>query len=366
MQKEIETILQNLISFQTVKGNRKEIQKAFSYIASLFVGLPIQRKVFTHNNMESYLFFFKGNSWKNPHILLNGHIDVVPSKEKDAFIPRRRGTKIYGRGSSDMKGPLAAFLMTMRELAKSSRFSQVALLIASDEETGGGDGAGYVARKIRPQFVIDGDSGKQNPVSILTKTRGALWIELIFRGKSAHGARPWLGDNAVLKAMKSIEKIQRFVGKGRSGAWKSSMNLSWIETANRTPNIVPDLAKVVMDIRYTEALARNVSQLMRKIKFLLPGARVRIINESELYVTNEKSAFVVSLKKIIKEVSGQIPALSFDEGSNDGRYFAKLGIPVVVLGAGGGNRHGDQEWVDSRNIGLLEKILLKFIYEFTR
>lgn len=358
-------ILQKLISFKTVKGNTKEIRKAFSYIASLFIGLPIQKKVFKKNNSESHLFFFRGNSRKNPEVLLSGHIDVVPSKEKKSFIPRRNGTKIYGRGSSDMKGPLAAFITVMQKMAMLSPSPQVVLLVTSDEETGGSDGVGHVVKKVRPRFVIDGDSGKQDPLVILTKTRGAAWVELAFRGKSAHGARPWLGDNAVEKAMRGIQKIKKFVGRGSPGVWKNSINLSWIETSNRTPNIVPDNARAVLDIRYTQALAKDGNSLLLKIKSLLPGVGVRILNESSLYVTNERSDYVKRLKAAVKKVSGKHPSLSFDEGSNDGRYFAKLGIPVVVIGAGGGDRHGDQEWVDSKNIELLGKILMEFLYGFT-
>lgn len=358
-----QNILRKLISFRTVTGNGEEVQKAYQYITSLFFGLPVETKVFQRNGIYSQITFFRGNSWMNPVVLLNAHIDVVPSQNASAFVSRREGTKLYGRGASDMKGPLTAFLLTMEELAALPKPSQAALLITADEEVGGEYGAGYMATAvgIKPKFVINGDGAQRDPSVILTKARGAAWIGLTAKGKSAHGARPWLGENAVDKVIAATEKIKRLIGDIEAGAWKSTANLSWVETPNRTPNMVPDFARAVLDIRFTEELAQNAHELVSRLQLFTPEVSISLLEASNLFVTNIQDNFVQRFQKAVEAITNKKTIFGFDEGSNDGRYFAETGIPVVVTGAGGGNRHGDNEWVDLKNIFLLKEILVRFL-----
>ena len=358
----LQSIVQKLVSFRTVTGERKEVEKAYRYIQSLYRGLPVQVKKFTRNGFTSQILFFKSSGWRKPKVLLNAHIDVVPSQAKGVFQPKVSQGKLYARGASDMKGPLAAFLVAMREAVSLPSLPSVALLITSEEETGGENGAEYAveALHMRPQFVINGD-GAHNPWVVLTKARGVLWVELVARGKSAHGARPWLGENAVEKAMKAIERIQAFIGPGKPSIWKTSVNLSWIEAPNRTANMVPDMARAVLDIRFTDDLAKTPEELLARLQKIVPQVKLSIVKKAPLVLTDEKNRFVQDFSKTVKRVTNQKVVYGFDEGATDARFFAEKNIPAVVIGAGGGDRHGDKEWVSLKNVHLVKDIVMQFL-----
>ena len=138
-------------------------------------------------------------------LIYNGHVDVV-SGQPNQFKPETKGGKLYGRGSIDMKAGVSAMMNAVVDLQnKDLGNTSVQLQLVTDEEIGGIHCASYLTDNgYLGDFVI---CGEPTQLGIGYKAKGILQADLHFTGKSAHGSRPWEGDNAIVKAYKSFEAI---------------------------------------------------------------------------------------------------------------------------------------------------------------
>lgn len=359
----MQELLEKLVSFKSTENNPEEIQNGLTYIASLFDSLKYDVVWYEKNGKYSLLISFKGHDGLNPKFLLNGHFDVVPAESNDQYAMKVEGGMAYGRGTLDMKGMVAVLLEVMLELGKRESKPNVAVLLNGDEEIGGSDGAGYLVREInmRPGFVICPDAGYEGNFEIVTKEKGIAWVEIRSIGKSAHGAFLWKGDNALEKLIRAVEKIKQWIGPVEPEAWKTTVNFSMLTVPNKTPNKVPGEATALLDIRFTEQIARTAQELTKKIKDLVPEVEVTLKESGSLLFVEEDNATVKSFKKIAQEVLGDEVSFAFEHGATDLRYFGEVGIPGVLFGAKGQNMHAAGEWVDLQSLENNKKILLTFL-----
>ena len=184
-----------------------------------------------------------------PTVVLHGHLDVVPGLGEQ-FDPAVDGDRLYGRGAYDMKGALAAMLLTTAAMRDQDGV-RVRLGIVGDEESEeeaerGSDhlvDSGFVG-----DFAI---TGEPTDLQIGVEAKGVLALRLEVSGVAAHGATPWLGDNAVLKAhdvFRSIESLP-FARHSSELFDRPSINLGRILGGDAL-NKVPDRCAIDVDIRY--------------------------------------------------------------------------------------------------------------------
>ena len=161
-------------------------------------------------------------------LIFNGHLDVVPAGDPHQwtyppFQAKVANGRIYGRGSSDMKGGIASFIQAISLIDRSGiplDSGTLVLHLVSDEESHGHQGMGFLSRKgvIRGDAALVGEPTDLHPV---IAQKGALWLKISTFGKSAHGSTPHLGENAiekmpaVIEALKSLpmEKDHPLLGK---------------------------------------------------------------------------------------------------------------------------------------------------------
>ncbi len=184
-----------------------------------------------------------------PTVVLHGHLDVVPGRPGQ-FDPRLEGDRLYGRGSYDMKGALAAMLLTTATMRDQDRV-RVRLGIVGDEESEeeaerGSDhlvDSGFVG-----DFAI---TGEPTDLHIGVEAKGVLALRLEVSGTAAHGATPWLGDNAVLNALDVFRSIESLPFARHSSELfdRPSINLGRIWGGDAL-NKVPDRCVIDVDIRY--------------------------------------------------------------------------------------------------------------------
>jgi len=355
-------LFKKLVSFKTSAGNSKEIKKGFEYISSLFDKQKFENKLLEKNGKYSLSISFKGKDSLRPKILLNGHFDVVPAENKEDYKIRVEDKIAYGRGAADMKGMIVVLIEVMRELGKMDNPPNVALLLNGDEEMGGENGAGYVVGELgmKPEFLLCAD-GTHEEQEIIIKHKGGVWLELVAQGKDAHAAYLWKGENAIEKLLKAIGKIKEFVGPMEAEAWKSTLNISKIETSNTTFNKVPQDAKAVLDIRFTEELAKTSDELIEKIAALVPEITVTALSKHPLLFIDENNIFLKEFKSIADRISGVQVPLRFGHGATDAAYFSEAGVPSVIFGGRGGNFHANGEWVDLESLERQKKILIEFL-----
>src|SRR4029077_20721618 len=184
-----------------------------------------------------------------PTVVLHGHLDVVPGRPGQ-FDPRTEGDRLYGRGAYDMKGALAAMLVTTAAMRDLDR-GRERLGIVGDEESEeaverGSDhlvDSGFIG-----DFAI---TGEPTDLQIGVEAKGVLALRLEVSGVAAHGATPWLGDNAVLKAhdvFRSIESLP-FARHSSELFDRPSINLGRILGGDAL-NKVPDRCAIDVDVGY--------------------------------------------------------------------------------------------------------------------
>src|SRR4051812_34238069 len=141
-----------------------------------------------------------------PTVVLHGHLDVVPGRAGQ-FEPQVDGDKLYGRGAYDMKGAIAAMLLVTAAMREQDRV-RVRLGIVGDEESEEDTERGsdhLVDTGFTGDFAI---TGEPTDLHIGIEAKGVLALRLEVGGTAAHGATPWLGDNAVLNAIDVFRSIE--------------------------------------------------------------------------------------------------------------------------------------------------------------
>jgi succinyl-diaminopimelate desuccinylase len=154
---------------------------------------------------------------ERPGLHLSGHYDVVPagtSWRRDPFRPEEEDGRLYGLGTSDMKGGIASIMGVVQALHETNTTLRHGLTFSftPDEETGGLAGMGYLVK----QGIIRADYGiitePSQPHFVRIGHRGVLWVEVVTKGKTAHASMPYRGINAFKKLVRvaqGLEELER-------------------------------------------------------------------------------------------------------------------------------------------------------------
>ena len=205
-------------------------------------------------------------------ILLAPHLDTVNGAPAQ-FTPRRRGTRLYGRGACDTKGSVAAMISALLELARSGKRPQKTEIVFAglvDEEHAQAGSRTLAASGMKADLAI---VGEPTSLQLITAHKGSVWLRLITRGKSAHGARPELGSNAVHAMARIVDffqtayatdlRLRKHPLLGRATISVGSIN------GGTQANIVPDYCVMTADRRTlpgeTESsVEREILSMLRK------------------------------------------------------------------------------------------------------
>src|SRR5262245_49018840 len=184
-----------------------------------------------------------------PAVVFHGHLDVVPGREEQ-FRPRVEGDRLYGRGAYDMKGALAAMMGAVQEL-RDAQDVRVVFAVVPDEESEEEIDRGtdtLIRNGISGDFAI---TGEPTDLHIGVQAKGVLALRLQVTGTAAHGSTPWLGDNAILKALDLFRAIESlpFARESSELFDRPSINLGRILGGDAL-NKVPDACVIDVDIRY--------------------------------------------------------------------------------------------------------------------
>jgi len=294
-----------------------------------------------------------------PTVVLHGHLDVVPGRQGQ-FEPRIEGERLYGRGAYDMKGALAAILTTVAAMRDSERV-RVRLGIVGDEESEeevdrGSDA--LVDRGFVGDFAI---TGEPTDLQIGVEAKGVLALRLEISGVAAHGATPWLGDNAVLKAydvFRSIESLP-FARHSSELFDRPSINLGRILGGDAL-NKVPDRCAIDVDIRYLPD--QDPAAVLEQIHGL-PDAEAQTLFTRPPAVVDRNSPFVRGLRDAVSAHHEGEPMSVGRDGASDAVSFLRVGVPAVEFGPTGEGHHGPSEWVSLPSLIAYRQALEAFLRE---
>ncbi len=303
-----------------------------------------------------------GGRHTKPPICFTGHIDIVPlgaaTWTRDPFAGETDGDLVYGRGSTDMKSGIAAFVVAAIGLAPLLKNSPGVTLVLTASEEVGCEGAKYLAdQKLldRAGAIVVAEPTANYP---FVGHKGLIWVEIETRGKTAHASMPEQGDNAILKMAKVIDELEHFQWKHHCGVdchavmGKPTMNIATIHGGLNT-NSVPDSVKLTVDMRTVPGidhvhLCHSISSLIGDL-----GTLRKIVETPPLY--SEPDEWVESVYAMSAAFVGETPTPQTIMFSTDGADLkrgylesAALGngaVPTIILGPGQPElAHQTDEW----------------------
>jgi succinyl-diaminopimelate desuccinylase len=294
---------------------------------------------------------------KAPCIVLHGHLDVVPGLAEQ-FSARIEGDRLIGRGAYDMKGGLAAMLCALRDVADDQSV-RVRMVVVPDEESEELDERStdaIVARGLGGNFAI---TGEPTDLHIGIQAKGVLAMRIAVHGRAAHSSTPWLGDNAVLKAVDVFRTIETLPFSRESSEMfdRPSINLSRIEGGDAM-NKVPDLATIAVDVRYLPG--QDPGDILAQVR-AIPGIDVaRTFIHPAVGVSRHDPYVRALCDAARRSIQGEVTSVGRD-GASDAASFIEAGISAVEFGPTGGGHHGPDEWVSLRSLAEYRRALVEFV-----
>jgi len=284
----------------------------------------------------------------SPLLVFAGHTDVVPPGDvsmwdSPPFVPTERDGKLFGRGASDMKSSIAAFVAAVQEFIHDHphHTGSIALLITSDEEGSALDGTAKVcqalaARGERPDYCIVGEPTSVHTLGDTIKNgrRGSLSGRLTVHGVQGHVAYPHLARNPIhVLAPALAELVNTTWDEGNAHFPPTTLQVSNIHAGTGALNVVP--GQLDLDFNFRFSTASTVEHLQARVNAILQRHGV----EHTLHWTLGAEPFLTpqgslsdALTLAIAQETGVHTTLSTTGGTSDGRFIARICPQVVEFG----------------------------------
>ncbi len=347
-------LAQQLIAFDTSES--PGLDDAFDFVARWLAGhgVPVRDVVVGDRRC------LRASVGDGPlRVVLNGHLDVVPGRPEQ-FLPEQRGGYLYGRGAYDMKAAMACMLLAVADLAEEPLEGvEVDLVIVPDEEraTPGANCSEILVRDgLRADFVI---CGEPTDMHVGIQAKGVLMLSMTVPGRAAHGSTPWLGDNAVLRAVEHYRQIETlpFISARSDLLERPSVNLGRIQAGDAL-NMVPDSCRVDVDIRFLpEQCPREV---LRQVSSLDDEVAIEVLIERPAAVVAADEPLAGLLLEAARRHAPGARMVGRD-GSSDAIPFLEVGVPAVEFGPVGAGHHGPDEYVEIASLGPYRRALVDFV-----
>ena len=305
-------------------------------------------------------------------IVFAGHTDVVPTGplaqwSSDPFTPTHKDGKLYGRGASDMKTSIAAFVVAVEEFlaAYPDAPLNIAFLLTSDEEGPSVDGTKVVVEQLRARgepldYCIVGEPTSVERTGDMIKNgrRGTLSGKLTVRGIQGHIAYPQLARNPIHQALPALAEMAATVwDQGNAFFPPTSWQISNIHGGTGATNIIPGDVVVDFNFRFcTESTAESLQQRVHAVldrHGLEYDLRWTLGGQPFLTTPGE---LVTAVQQAIAGETGLSTELSTTGGTSDGRFIAQICPQVIELGPPNATIHKIDEHVVVADIEPLKNI----------
>lgn len=286
-------------------------------------------------------------------LMLNAHMDTVGvAGMTDPFTPRVEGGRLYGRGSYDMKGSLAACMLATVDAKRRSLAGDVILTAVADEEFAS-VGTEAVAASLRADAAI---VTEPTEMQLAVGHRGFVSFEIVTAGRAAHGSRPDLGIDAIAKMGRVLVGIDELDRRLRASPThphlgSGSVHASLIEGGQEYSSYP---ARCVLQAERRTIPGETVTIVERELRELVDdagagdddfSAEVRALASREPFEVAESEAIVQMVRRHATAVLGAEPAIVGVPFWADSALLAGAGIPTVLFGPSGEGAHAEVEWV---------------------
>jgi succinyl-diaminopimelate desuccinylase len=331
------------------------------------------------SNGVSNLWARRGKA--SPLLCFAGHTDVVPTGPADQWVsnpfePTIRDGALYGRGASDMKSSIAAFVVALeRFVAKhADHAGSIALLLTSDEEGPATDGTVKVIEALRargeqPDYCIVGEptSNKRTGDMIKNGRRGSLSGRLKVKGVQGHVAYPHLAKNPVHEVAAAIAELADTEwDRGNEYFPPTTWQISNINAGTGANNVIPGEAHIKFNFRFSTA--STVETLQTRVHGILDRQGVSYdldwSYDGRPYLTG-RGDLVDAVARAIRQETGIETELSTTGGTSDGRFIADICPQVVEFGPTNATIHKINECIKLEDLeplsGIYERILIELL-----
>lgn len=289
---------------------------------------------------------------KGKVLTLHSHLDTVSPGDINRWDVNPYSGKIiadviYGRGAGDDKGSVVAQVMALVAIKKSGipLKGTLQLVLAADEEASSNRGTRWLLDSgvIHPDILI---IGEQTNNSICIAERAVLWLRIKIIGRSAHGAMPWEGNNAVIHMCNFVNRVNQEVvpkfltGKNNSSPF-TTISTTKIHGGEKT-NIIPEECVLDLDCRLASANHKgSVIECLEKIlnddshghkKF---EYSIEVLQSDGMPIQTDPSSQIVEvMSEVLHDLTGKSSKLSWYKQASDGRLFSDMGMPILIFGPG--------------------------------
>ena len=326
--------------------------------------------------------FWAEHGDQGPLLVFAGHTDVVPPGATDRwssppFEPTVHDGLLFGRGSADMKGSLAAMLIACEEFVaeQPNHPGRIGFLITSDEEGPAVDGTVKVLDYLRERgesidWCVVGEPASSATLGDAIKNgrRGSLGATLTVRGVQGHIAYPHLADNPIHRLLPALHALTSEVwDEGNAFFPPTSMQVSNIQGGTGVTNIIPGEVEVVFNFRFSTEVSDD--ELRQRTASILQAHGLDYAIQWNLsgqpFLTPDGKLLDAAIASVL-EVTGKAPELSTAGGTSDGRFIAPTGAQVVEVGPVNATIHKIDERVLASDLprlaaiykGILRRLLL--------
>jgi succinyl-diaminopimelate desuccinylase len=363
-------LTRQLIRFQSVNppGNEREVAEFLGrYMTELGMDVEIQVLAEDRANVIGRL-----SGRGTGHLVLAGHLDVVPPGAQrwthPPFAAELTDGRIYGRGSTDMKGGVASMVTAAAELVREGFQPRADLIIActAGEEAGMVGAVAMVERRsLRDaRYLV---VGEPTDLDVYIAEKGVLWLHIRALGKTAHGSMPWLGVNAVSYMARLIPRLEEYpFPRGHSALLGDpTLSVNVVTGGNKT-NVVPDVCEITVDMRtvppqdHAEIIAR-VREVAREVAESFDptiGVEVEVENDKIALETDRSEPLIEAMVQSVEAVRGAPPKVGgITYGTDAADLGPGFGVPMVICGPGStAMLHQTDEYVEVDQLVQAERI----------
>jgi succinyl-diaminopimelate desuccinylase len=348
-------LAERLISYDT--SSPDELRAAAGFVKGWLESRDIEVREDDHNGLPVLVAEVGPRAVEAPCVVLHGHVDVVPG-HADQFEPRIEGDRLIGRGAYDMKGGLAAMMCALKDVESQDRV-RVRFVCVPDEESEELDERStdaLVKQGLGGDFAI---TGEPTDLHIGVEAKGVLVMRIDVHGRAAHSSTPWVGDNAVLKAIDVFRAIESlpFTRESSELFDRPSINLGRIQ-GGEALNQVPDLCTMAVDVRYLPG--QDPGEILAQVRGI-PDIDVRRTFIHPPVAVSRTDPYVRALRDAVsRSIRGEVMSVGRD-GASDAASFIEAGITAVEFGPAGAGHHGPDEWVSLASLARYRRALSDFV-----
>jgi acetylornithine deacetylase len=305
-----------------------------------------------------------------PTLVFCAHLDTVGTAGMTIppFEPRVEGSRVYGRGSYDMKGSAAALMSAAAALAREKTPGRLLLALVADEEHASLGAQDFVKRHSADACILTEPSEGR----LILGHKGFVWVEIVTRGRAAHGSRWDLGVSAIGKMGRVIAALERFDTEQLRRrvhplVGPASQHCALVEGGSGLSTYAE---RCVLKLERRTLPGESPEQVLREVREVIRGAGeeadVRNLLDRPPLVCDREAPIARAVRGAAAEVCGSDPEEAGVAYWMDAAIFAGAGIPTVNYGPGGAGAHEAVEWVDLDSVVSCAEVLAEAARRFWR